>query len=170
AHHACHIIKIFNKDGSFVRNIDMPTLGTVGFYAGVGSHPDDTEIYIPFMSFLQPISLYKYDFKDNSLTSIYRVEVPHFNPDNYETKQVFYQSKDGTTVPMFITAKKGLDLNGDNPTILYGYGGFGISLTPFYNSAFPVWLERGGVYVVANLRGGSEYGEKWHLAGMLENK
>jgi prolyl oligopeptidase len=170
AHHACHVIKIFNKDGSFVRDIDMPTLGTVGFYAGVGSHPGDTQIFIPFTSFLQPISLYQYDFKSDSLTPIYQVEAPHFNPDDYETKQVFYQSKDGTTVPMFIIAKKGLVLNGDNPTILYGYGGFGISLTPFYNSAFPAWLERGGVYVVANLRGGSEYGEKWHLAGMLENK
>lgn len=170
AHHARHVIKIFDKDGLFVRNIDMPTLGTVGFFAGVGSHPDDTEIYIPFTSFLQPISLYRYDFKQHLLTPIYQVEVPHFNPDAYETKQVFYSSKDGTTIPMFITAKKGLDLNGNNPTILYGYGGFGISLTPFYNSALPVWLEQGGVYAMANLRGGGEYGEKWHLAGMFEHK
>lgn len=169
-HHVSHRVKVFNKDGSFDHEIHLPSLGRVGFFAGVNSHPDDTQIFIPFTSFLQPISLYGYDLKDKSLTPIYEVKVPNFNADEYETKQVFYHSKDGTAVPMFIIAKKGLTLNGDNPTILYGYGGFGISLTPFYNSAFPVWLEQGGVYVVANLRGGSEYGEKWHLAGMLENK
>lgn len=169
-HHAHHIIKVFAKDGSFVRDITMPTIGSVGFFAGAGSAPNDSEIYIPYMSFLQPISVYKYDFKTNQLSIVFEVKAPEFNPDDYETTQIFYQSKDGTTVPMFITAKKGLALNGDNPTILYGYGGYDVSLTPVYPSWLPVWLERGGVYAMANLRGGGEYGEKWHLAGMLERK
>jgi prolyl oligopeptidase len=169
-HHAHHIIRIYGKDGSFVREIQMPTIGSVGFFAGAGSSPDDSEIYIPFTSFLQPINVYKYDLKQNQLSTVFEVKAPHFNPDDYETKQVFYQSKDGTTVPMFITAKKGLALNGDNPTLLYGYGGYDISLTPAYAAWLPVWLERGGVYAVANLRGGGEYGEKWHLAGMFEQK
>jgi len=170
SHHVRHQVKVFNKDGTFDHEIQLPSFGKAGFFAGAGSQPNDTQIFIPFTSFLQPISLYQYDFVSKSLTPIYQVDVPHFNPDAYETKQIFYQSKDGTRIPMFIIAKKGLILNGDNPTILYGYGGFNVSLTPFYNSIFPVWLERGGVYAVANLRGGGEYGEKWHLDGMLENK
>jgi prolyl oligopeptidase len=169
-HHAQHIIKVFGKAGNFVRDIPMPTIGSVALFAGAASKPEDTEIFIPYMSFLRPITVYQYDFKTNLLSSVFEVEVPQFNPDDYETRQVFYQSKDGTTVPMFVTAKKGLPLKGDNPTILYGYGGYDISLTPVYPSWLPLWLERGGVYVVANLRGGGEYGEKWHLAGMLEHK
>lgn len=170
SHHACHQVKIFNKDGVFAKEIQLPSLGRVGFFAGAGSHPDDTQIFIPFTSFVQPISLYEYDFTTDKLNSIEEVTVPHFNADDYETKQVFYPSKDGTIVPMFVIAKKGLVLNGDNPTILYGYGGFNIGLTPFYISALPFWLEQGGVYAVANLRGGGEYGEKWHLAGILDKK
>ena len=93
-----------------------------------------------------------------------------FNPSEYETKQVFYKSKDGTQVPMFLTYKKGLELKGNNPTLLYGYGGFDVSLTPYFSTSRLIWLEAGGVFALANIRGGNEYGEEWHQAGMLENK
>lgn len=168
--HAHHIFKVYEKSGALVREIAMPSIGSTLFFAGAGSSPDDTEIFIPFMSFLQPNNVYKYDLKADALTVLFDVTAPNFNPDDYETRQVFYASKDGTTVPMFITAKKGLALNGDNPTILYGYGGFGVSLAPMYWSWMPVWLEMGGVFALANLRGGSEYGDNWHLDGMFEKK
>lgn len=103
-------------------------------------------------------------------STIYRQAKVDFNPDDYETQQVFYPSKDGTLIPMFITAKKGVELNGNNPTILYGYGGFNISLTPSFSISRLVWLEMGGVYAIANLRGGGEYGENWHQAGMKLKK
>lgn len=169
-HHAHHIIKIFSKDGEFIRDIALPSIGSTGFYAGAGGSPDDTTMFIPFMSFLQPFGILQYDFESNESKPFFEVSTPAFDPNEYETKQVFYQSKDGTTVPMFITAKKGLELNGNNPTILYGYGGYDVSLSPSYSSWLPVWLEQGGVWAVANMRGGGEYGEKWHLDGMLEKK
>ncbi|MGJ3240541.1 MAG: prolyl oligopeptidase family serine peptidase [Anaerolineae bacterium] len=169
-HHAHHIIKVFEKDGQFSHQIDLPAIGSTGFYAGAGSDPDDETIFVPFTSYLHPLSIYEYNLKTRTLSTLFDVTVPAFNPDHYETQQVFYTSKDGTTVPMFITAKKGIELNGDHPTILYGYGGYDVSLSPSYASYLPIWLEHGGVYAVANLRGGGEYGEQWHLDGMLDKK
>lgn len=167
---AHHIVKVFDKDGAFLHNIDLPTLGSTAFYAGAGSLPTDTQIFVPFMSYLQPLSILKYDLDTHAMNTMFDAAVPTFDVDAYETTQVFYESKDGTRVPMFITAKKGIDLNGDNPTILYGYGGYDISLTPGYAAHLPVWLENGGIYAVANIRGGGEYGEAWHLDGMLDKK
>jgi len=172
-HHAHHIIKIFDKDGAYVRDIVLPTIGSIGMNVlgqGVSGEADDSEAFISFMSFLLPARIYRYDFETNTLSPYFEASVPSFNPEDYETRQVFYESKDGTTVPLFITAKKGLELNRDNPTILYGYGGYDVSLTPTYSNWLPVWLNHGGVYALANLRGGGEYGEEWHRAGMFENK
>lgn len=169
-HHAHHVFKVFEKSGAFVREIAMPALGSTLFFAGAGSKPEDTRIFIPFMSFLQPTNVYEYDLTTDALSTLFEVRAPDFNVDDYETRQVFYASKDGTRIPMFITAKKGLALTGDHPTILYGYGGFGVSLAPMYWSWMPAWLEHGGVFALANLRGGDEYGDNWHLSGMFEKK
>lgn len=154
-------IKIFNLDGSFVREIELPGIGSAG---GFGGKRYDIETFYSFTSFTIPNTIYRYNLVTGE-TSIYRQPNVDFNPDDYETQQIFYPSKDGTLIPMFITAKKGIELNGNNPTILYGYGGFNISLTPSFSISRLVWLEMGGVYAIANLRGGGEYGEDWHQAG-----
>src|SRR5207237_3316220 len=120
-------------------------------------------------SYLYPPTIFRYDFTNSTLALWHGSEL-NFDAASYETKQVFYTSKDGTRVPMFLTHKKGLQLDGNNPTLLYGYGGFDISLTPGFAVGTLVWLENGGVYAAANLRGGGEYGEEWHKAGMLEKK
>jgi prolyl oligopeptidase PreP (S9A serine peptidase family) len=129
----------------------------------------DSEMFISFTSFLYPSSVFRYDFGSHELSPLREAEF-RFDPADYETKQVFFHSKDGTSVPMFVNYRKGLELNSQNPTILYGYGGFNVSLTPAFSPTQIAWMERGGVYAVACLRGGSEYGEEWHRAGMLENK
>ena len=165
-HDAHHQLKIFDLNGSFVREIELPTIGSV---VGLSGQYDDTEMFVTFTSFTYPPTIFRYDFTSNEFSTFRRSEVK-FNPEDYETKQVFYESKDGTRVPMFITHKKGVKPDGKNPTLLYGYGGFNVSLTPSFSASRILWLERGGVYALANLRGGSEYGEEWHLAGMLENK
>ena len=154
-------MKIFNLDGSFVREIELPGIGSVG---GFGGKRYDTETFYSYTSFTAPNTIYRYNLITGEST-IYRQAQVDFNPDDYETQQIFYPSKDGTLIPMFITAKKGVELNGNNPTILYGYGGFNISLTPSFSISRLVWLEMGGVYAIANLRGGGEYGENWHQAG-----
>ena len=159
-------LKLFNTAGKLLRTLALPTLGTVG---GISARDDSSNVYYAFTSYLYPTSLYRYDVADGKTTTYFRPEV-QFDPAPYETRQVFYTSKDGTKVPMFIVAKKGLKLDGSHPTVLYGYGGFDISITPNFNPMLPVWLEMGGVYAVANLRGGGEYGEAWHQAGMLGNK
>jgi prolyl oligopeptidase len=165
-HDAYHLMKIYNLDGSFVRDIVLPTLGSI---VEISGKPEHTEMFINFTSFLYPPTIFRYDFPSNSLTLLHGAEID-FDASNYETKQVFYTSKDGTRVPMFLTHKIGLTLDGNNPTLLYGYGGFDISLTPSFTIPTLVWLEHGGIYAVANLRGGGEYGEEWHRAGTLENK
>jgi prolyl oligopeptidase len=165
-HDAHHQMKIYNLDGSFVRDIVLPTLGSIVEIAG---KPEHTEMFISFTSFLYPATVFRYDFPSDTLTPLHGAEVD-FDTANYETKQVFYASKDGTLVPMFLTHKKGLTLDGNNPTLLYGYGGFNVSLTPSFAVSMLVWLEHGGIYAQANLRGGGEYGEEWHRAGTLENK
>ena len=159
-------VKIFRRAGTLLRQVALPGLGTTG---GFGGKRHDTETFYAFTSFTTPTSIYRYDLTTGTSTIFRQPKVP-FNPADYETKQVFYRSRDGTQVPMFITCKKGLKLNGGNPTYLYGYGGFDISLTPTFSPSILTWLEMGGVFAMANLRGGGEYGEEWHQAGMKLKK
>jgi len=159
-------IKIFNLDGSFFREVELPGIGSAG---GFGGKRYDTETFYSFTSFTTTPTIYHYDMVTGKST-VFRQPNVDFNPDEYETKQVFYPSKDGTKIPMFITHKKGLKLDGNNPTYLYAYGGFNVSLTPIFSISNVVWMEMGGVYAVPNLRGGGEYGEEWHQAGMKLNK
>ncbi|MBW4634818.1 MAG: prolyl oligopeptidase family serine peptidase [Iphinoe sp. HA4291-MV1] len=159
-------IKIFDLNGKFIREVKLPSLGSAGGFDG---KRNDTETFYLFTSFTTPGTIYRYDMVSGKST-VFRQPKVAFNPDDYETKQVFYKSKDGTKVPMFITYKKGIKLDGNNPTLLSGYGGFNISITPSFSVGSLVWMEMGGVYAVANLRGGGEYGEEWHQAGMKSKK
>jgi prolyl oligopeptidase len=159
-------LRLFALDGRMLKDLDLPTLGSV---VSISGERKDAEMFYAFTSFLYPTTIFRYDFKAG-VTSVFKAPAIDFDPSGYETKQVFYASKDGTRVPMFITHKKGLTLDGSNPTYLYGYGGFNISLTPSFSVAMLAWLEMGGVYAVPNLRGGGEYGEEWHQAGMHDRK
>lgn len=154
-------VKMFAPDGRFVREVEFAGIGTA---SGFGGKRSDTETFYSFYSFATPPSIYRYDMITGNSTLFRRPKVK-FNPDDYVVKQVFYQSKDGTRVPMFLSHKKGVKLDGRNPTLLYGYGGFNISLTPRFSISRLAWMEMGGVYAQANLRGGGEYGETWHRAG-----
>ncbi len=159
-------IKIFDLKGAFVREVKLPGIGSVdGFYG----KRYDTETFYSFTSFTTPGTIYRYDMVTGK-SEVFREPKVDFNPDNYETKQVFYQSKDGTKVPMFITYKKGIKLDGNNPTYLYGYGGFNASMTPSFSVSLLVWMEMGGIHAMPNIRGGGEYGEEWHEAGMKFKK
>ena len=159
-------VEIYSLNGKREGNLKLPGIGTVGELSGRYDSPD---LFYAFTSFLYPTTVFHYSVKTGKNTSF---QAPHvdFDPKRYETKQVFYNSKDGTRIPMFITMKKGTKLNGENPTILYGYGGFNISITPSFSPTTITWLEIGGIYAEANLRGGEEYGESWHHAGMLDRK
>ena len=159
-------VKIYDMTGKHVRNVDFPGIGTAGGFPGKRT---DKETFYFFSGFTTPTTVYRYDMASGKST-VFRQPKVDFNPAEYETKQVFYRSKDGTRVPMFITHRKGLKLDGQNPTYLYGYGGFNISQTPGFSVSNLVWMEMGGVYAVANLRGGGEYGEEWHEAGMKLKK
>ncbi|HIK10803.1 MAG TPA: S9 family peptidase [Oscillatoriaceae cyanobacterium M33_DOE_052] len=159
-------IKIFDLSGVLVREVTLPGIGSAG---GFGGKRSDTETFYSFTSFTTPATIYRYDMVTGEST-VYRQPVVDFQPAEWETQQVFYTSKDGTRVPMFITHKKGIVLDGNNPTYLYGYGGFNVSLTPSFSVSKMVWLELGGVVAIPNLRGGGEYGEEWHQAGMKLNK
>ncbi len=161
-----HQLKIFTLAGSFVREIPLPTLGTV---AGLSGNHFDKEMFFTFTSFLFPPTIYRYDIETDKLTVFRKPEID-FDPSPYETHQFFYTSKDGTRVPMFLVHKKGIKLDGRNPTLLYAYGGFGNSTTPYFSVGRITWLEHGGVYAVANIRGGGEYGENWHRAAMKEKR
>jgi prolyl oligopeptidase len=163
---AHHVLKIFHTTGEFSREIALPTIGSV---SGLSGQRKDTEMFFGFTSFLYPSASFRYDFKTNEMSVFRRPEID-FDGSKYETEQVFYQSKDGTRVPMFITHKKGLTPDGNNPTLLFGYGGFNAAMIPYFSVANLVWLENGGVYAVANIRGGDEYGEEWHQAGTLGRK
>jgi prolyl oligopeptidase len=156
----------YDLTGKQEGEIKLPTLGTAGGFSGKA---DDKVIFYTFTSFTYPPTIYKYDIASGK-SDVFRKSEVKFNPDDYETKQVFFTSKDGTKIPMFITHKKGLELNGNNPTLLYGYGGFNISLSPSFSTSRLILLENGGVFALVNLRGGGEYGEKWHSAGKLFNK
>lgn len=159
-------IKIFNLDGSFDLEVKLPGIGSAG---GFGGKRYDRETFYTFTSFTTPATIYRYDMVTGEST-IFRQPNVDFNPSEYETKQIFYSSKDGTKIPMFITHKKDLQLDGKNPTLLYAYGGFNISLTPSFSVSNLVWMEMGGIYASPNLRGGGEYGEEWHQAGTKLNK
>lgn len=159
-------VRIFGLDGKLVKDVKLPGIGTV---SGFGGKKSDTETFYSFTSFTTPGVIYRYDLASGE-SSIVREPKLKFDPTQYETKQIFYKSKDGTRVPMFITAKKGVKLDGNNPTLLYAYGGFNISLTPAFSPGNMVWLEMGGVYAQPNLRGGGEYGEEWHKGGMKLKK
>ena len=160
------VIKQFSTKGRLEREVELPGIGTAG---GFNGWMDDKETYYTFTSFTYPSTVFKFDIATGKSVLHEKPKVD-FSPEDYETKQVFYTSKDGTKVPMFIVYKKGLELNGKNPTMLYGYGGFNISLTPAFSTSRIVWLENGGVFAQPNLRGGGEYGEKWHVAGTKMKK
>ncbi len=151
----------YNHEGEQVRQVALPGIGTAG---GFGGEKEDSVLFYSFTSFTYPSAIFKYDIESGE-SELYWKPAIDFNPEQFETKQVFYESKDGTKIPMFITHKKGLELNGKNPTYLYAYGGFNVSLRPSFSVARLVWLEQGGVYAQPNLRGGGEYGEAWHKAG-----
>lgn len=158
---AISMVLQYDKNGKLEHEIKLPGIGTA---AGFGSKEKDKELYYTFTSYVYPSTIFKYNIATGK-SEVYKKSGVDFDPANYESKQVFYNSKDGTKVPMIITYKKGIELNGKNPTVLYGYGGFNVSLTPAFSTANIVLMEQGGIYAVTNLRGGGEYGEKWHLAG-----
>lgn len=151
----------YDYDGKLIREVKLPGVGSA---SGFGGKKEDIEFYFSFTNYIVPGSSYKYNVETGEYETYWKPEID-FNPEDYESNQIFYSSKDGTKVPMIITHKKGLDLNGKNPTLLYDYGGFNISLTPAFNIVNAVWLEQGGVYAVPNLRGGGEYGKAWHDEG-----
>lgn len=159
-------VRVHDLNGKLLRTVDLPGIGTA---AGFSGKRTDKETFYSFTSFISPTTIYRYD-PQTGKSSVFKKPKVDFDAENYETKQVFYNSKDGTRVPMFLTYKKGLKLDGQNPTLLYAYGGFDISLTPGFSIPTVVWLEMGGVYAQPNLRGGGEYGEDWHLAGTKAKK
>lgn len=158
-------LEVFNLRGDSLYDIDLPGIGIASF----SGKKDENQAFYAFTSYTQPTTIYAYNIENNE-SSLYFKPQTEFKSEDYTTKQVFYTSKDGTEIPMFITHKKGLQLDGENPSLLYGYGGFNISITPSYSARNAVFLEQGGIYAVANLRGGSEYGEEWHKAGWRFNK
>ena len=158
---AVSFIKQFDYEGNLIREVELPGIGTAG---GFGGKEKETTLYFSFTNYVTPSTIYSFDVQSGE-SEMYQQPKVDFKFGNYESKQVFYTSKDGTRIPMIITYKKGTPLNGKTPTILYGYGGFNVSLTPSFSISNAVWLENGGIYAVANLRGGGEYGKKWHDAG-----
>ena len=156
----------YDYDGNLIREVNLPGIGSAGGFRG---KKEEADLYFNFSNYNTPSSSYKFNVASGDYEQYWKPEID-FDPEAYESTQVFYNSKDGTKVPMIITHKKGLELNGKNPTILYGYGGFNISLTPSFSIINAVWMEQGGVYAVPNLRGGGEYGKKWHQAGIKTKK
>jgi prolyl oligopeptidase len=163
---ATSLILQYNMDGKLEHTVELPGVGTA---AGFGAKKDEKELYYTFTSYVYPSTIFKYDITTGKST-VYKKPNVLFDPTLYESKQVFYKSKDGTSIPMIITYKKGIVLNGHNPTMLYAYGGFGVNLTPAFSTSNIVLLEHGGIYAVPNIRGGGEYGETWHRAGIKLKK
>jgi prolyl oligopeptidase len=159
-------VEQYDYSGKLIRKIELPDIGTAG---GFGGENDAKDVFYSFTSFLYPPTIYRYDIASGK-SEVFRTADVKFNKSEFETKQVFFTSKDGTKVPMFIISKKGVELNGKNPTLMYGYGGFSIVINPSFSPSRIAFMEQGGVYAIVNLRGGQEYGEKWHEAGMLLNK
>jgi prolyl oligopeptidase len=166
-HNATSELKLFGLDGKKLTDVPLPAIGNV--FSASGRY-DRNEIFYGFQSFTVPPSIYRVDLTEVKSALWAKVDAPSIDGSAYEVQQVWYTSKDGTKVPMFIVSKKGIEKNGKNPTLLTGYGGFNISMTPAFSRSMYLWMEHGGVYAVANLRGGSEFGEDWHRAGMLEKK
>ncbi len=156
----------YGFDGELVREVELPAIGTVG---GFGGRDEDKELYYSLTNYTAPATLYRYDIASGSST-LYKAPEVDFDPEMFTTEQIFFTSKDGTRVPMFVSHRKDLVLDGTAPCYLYAYGGFQINLTPGFNPSAIMFMEQGGVHVVANLRGGSEYGEEWHKGGQLANK
>ena len=156
----------FDYNGSGKKEIKLPGLGSAGGFSG---KEEETLLFYSFSSFIYPNTIFKYDVTTGNSEPFFKTELK-FNPEDYVEKQVFYKSKDGTKFPMFIVHAKDLELNGENPTYLYGYGGFNISLSPWFSTSRLILLENGGVFAMPSLRGGGEFGEDWHEAGMLLNK
>jgi prolyl oligopeptidase len=165
-HDASSQVKVFDLSGKFLRDVDLPAIGTA---SGFGGRREHRETFYSFTNYTTPGSIYRYDLVTGKST-LFRSPRVDFDPQQFESKQIFFTSRDGTRVPMILVHRKGLALDGKNPTILYGYGGFDISQTPAFSVSTVAWLEMGGVYAVANLRGGGEYGRAWHEAGMLDRK
>ncbi|MEE9470609.1 MAG: prolyl oligopeptidase family serine peptidase [Gemmatimonadota bacterium] len=165
-HDAHSRVRIHRMDGTLETELELPALGTV---SGISGKADGTKMFYAFTSYLYPTTVFRHDFETGE-TGVFRAPEVDFDPSRYVTTQVFYTSKDGTRVPMFITHRRGVERTGANPTLLYAYGGFNISITPRFSISNLVWLEMGGIYAVANLRGGGEYGEEWHAAGMKGSK
>jgi prolyl oligopeptidase len=165
-HDAQHRLRLYTRDGAFVHAIEFPISGSI---VGLSGKCDDPEMFVAVQSFLHPTTIFRYDVTTGALTPFHKPALA-FDASQYETRQVFSTSTDGTRVPMFLTHKKGLQRDARHPTLLYGYGGFAVNMTPFFAVSPLVWIEQGGIFAVANLRGGSEYGEAWHRAGMLGNK
>ena len=163
---AASLVKQYDRNGKLEREIELPGVGSAG---GFDAKLADKDLYYSFTNYVNPVTIYRYDIASGK-SEVYKQSAINFDPSSYESKQVFYTSKDGTKIPMIITYKKGIQLDGTNPTLLYGYGGFNISLTPSFSTSNIILLEQGGIYAVANLRGGGEYGERWHLAGTKMNK
>ena len=163
---ATSYVRQYDLDGNHIRDIELPAVGSAG---GFGGRWDENELYYSFTNSVYPSTIFKYNVESGE-SEVYKKSGVKFDSEAYESKQIFYTSKDGTQVPMIITYKKGIEKDGTNPTILYGYGGFNISLTPYFSTSRILWLENGGVFAVANLRGGGEYGEEWHNAGTKMNK
>ncbi|TYZ13448.1 S9 family peptidase [Hymenobacter lutimineralis] len=163
---ASSAVKVYSAKGEFERDVVLPALGTA---SGFGGRPNSREVYYAFTSFAYPTTIYRYDLASGQST-VFRKPTVDVNPDDYVVQQMFYASKDHTKIPMFIVHRKGMKLDGQNPTYLYGYGGFNVSLTPSFSIARMLWLENGGVLAIPNLRGGGEYGEAWHQAGMTPRK
>lgn len=159
-------VKQYDYDGKLVREVELPGVGSAG---GFGTKKEEDVLYYSFTNYVTPTSIYKYNIEAGT-SELYNKPAIDFNPEDYQSEQIFYSSKDGTKVPMIITYKKGIERDGSNPTILYGYGGFNISLTPSFSITNAIWLEQGGVYAVPNLRGGGEYGKEWHDAGIKTDK
>ncbi|RPE12098.1 S9 family peptidase [Chitinophaga lutea] len=164
--HASTRIMQYDRTGKLERKIDLPGIGTA---SGFGGKAEDKTLFYSFTSFVAPATTYKYDIASGQ-SDVFRKTEVKFNPAEYETKQVFFTSKDGANVPVFLSYKKGIKLDGSNPVLLYGYGGFNIPMTPGFSVSNLFFMEQGGIYAVVNLRGGNEYGEAWHKAGMLQNK
>ena len=166
-HNATSELKLFGLDGNKLADIPLPAIGSV--FSASGRY-DRNEIFFGFQSFTAPPSIYRVALTDVKSVLWAKVDAPSIDPSAYDVQQVWYSSKDGTKVPMFVVSKKGIEKSGKNPTLLTGYGGFNVSLTPAFSRSMYLWMEHGGIYAVANLRGGSEFGEDWHRAGMLEKK
>jgi prolyl oligopeptidase len=163
---AINKVNQYNRAGKQIREVTLPGLGTAGGFSG---KQNEKETYFVFTSYVNPATIYKMDIASGK-TEVYKESKVQFNPKDFESKQVFYTSKDGTKIPMLITYKKGMELNGKNPCLLYGYGGFSVSLTPYFSTSNMILLENGGIFAVPNIRGGGEYGENWHNAGIKTKK